>query len=195
MAAKTSLVDLPAPCLLAIMRHCSSDAGTLCSAAQAHSSLRSAAATAHTSITLHLSCGRHLWSLLRFLTAHGQHVRHLALSSDLVGTIIRAAQPAEWFAALALQFPPSVQLESLALDDMRVSLISGSGGQHSLGVLGGQSRLQTLSLKDCVFEKTSGGLAAALKQLPALQDLTLTGPLSQKLVPCEPEDILPFPGT
>jgi hypothetical protein len=147
--------------------------------------LRSAAATAHTSITLHTRHDQHMSSLLRFLTAHGQHVRHLTLSSD----------PDSTPGLPALQFPPSVQLESLALSSLRVSLILGSGGQHSLGVLGGQTRLQTLSLRDCVIDKRSGGrLAAALKQLPALQDLTLTGVLRQALVPCDPEDILPFPG-
>lgn len=171
-------------CLLSIMRHCSSDARGLCSAARAHSSLRSAAAAAHTSITLDVEYPRQISSLLRCLAAHGQHVRHLHLSSGVFGTIGLAP----------LQFPPSVQLESLALADLRVAVSTDSDGQHSLGILVGQSRLQTLSLKDCTIDTTEDGLAAALRQLPALQHLAVTGLLWQALDPCGPKDILPFPG-
>jgi hypothetical protein len=126
---------------------------------------------------------RHLASLLRFLTAHGQHVRHLQLSSD----------PADTPGLAALQFPPSVsQLQSLALGDLRVSVSSDSGGQQQLGVLTGQSRLRKLSFKD-IIDTSLDGLAAALRALPALQDLAVTGILRQALAPGSPDN-LPFPG-
>lgn len=124
-------------------------------------------------------------SLLRFLTAHGQHVRHLHLSSDPIGTNVLART----------QFPPSVQLESLALGDLRVSVSSDSGGQYQLGVLTGQSRLHKLSFKGCIIDTSLGCLAAAVRQLPALQHLAVTGLLRQALDPGDPEDTLPFPGS
>jgi hypothetical protein len=183
MAAKPSLLDLPDPCLLAIISHCRSDARTLCNAALAHSSLHSAAAPAHTSISLRIMPG-HMPSLLRFLTAHGQHVQHLHLSRD--GSAVDLP---------ALQLPPSVQLESLALSNLHVSLSLDSSDQHSLGVLDRQSRLQTLSWYNCSTDTSLDGIAAALKQLPALRDLAVTGVLVQATHHCAPEDtLLAFPG-
>lgn len=112
-------------------------------------------------------------------------MRHLHLSSDPAGTPELAA----------LQFPPSVsQLESLALGNLRVSVSSDSGGQEQLGVFTGQSRLHKLSFKDCIIDTSLDSLAAALRALPALQDLAVTGILRQALNPAGPASILPFPG-
>lgn len=181
--AAPSLLRLPSSCLLAIMQHCCDDL-TRCSAARAHSSLRSAAAAAMTSITLQITHARRAWSLLLFLRAHGEHVRHLHLSSDGIG--LKGLSQ--------LELPPSVQLESLSLECMRVSVSLHSAGQGSTGVLTGQSFLRKLGLKDCIIDTPLEGLAVALRQLPALVHLCIAGQLHVARHPCDPEDLLPFPG-
>lgn len=111
-----------------------------------------------TSIALQITHARQAWSLLRFLKAHSERLRHLYLTSDGIG--LKGLSE--------LQLPPSVQLESLILMCMCVSVSLHSTGQGSLGVLTEQSCLQKLGLKDCIIDTPLDGLAAALRQLPAL---------------------------
>lgn len=78
------LIDLPHPCLLVIMQHCSSEHHSLFNAARAHSALHAAAVAALSSITLTTANQATLSSLLVYLEKYGQHVKQFSLSSRQV---------------------------------------------------------------------------------------------------------------
>jgi hypothetical protein len=63
-------LELPDPCLLAVLQHCADDPGSLCSAARAHSRLHQAAVMVCGSVTLP-PYENHLDSLRVYLSKYG----------------------------------------------------------------------------------------------------------------------------
>jgi hypothetical protein len=78
------LLQLPEPCLVAVLRCLVQDPRSLFSAAQAHSRLRQAAVLVG-SIRAVLRHRMHLDSLVLHLTNHGQHIHSLELQMPLDG--------------------------------------------------------------------------------------------------------------
>lgn len=79
--AQLLLPDLPDPCLLAVMQHCTSDLPSLFSAARTHSKLHHQAdIMALSSITWQVSTQQHLDSIMQYLKQHGRHVSSISLA-------------------------------------------------------------------------------------------------------------------
>jgi hypothetical protein len=155
------LLELPDPCLLAVMQHCAvDDQRSLFSAATAHSRLHQAAVLALQSITASLPEQEHMDSLLLYLWRHGQKVDSITFQGD-----------EDWNDEVKLcQLPQVAQLSSLCLKWMKVQLHPGKG---CLGVLAGAPPLKQLRLTNCELIDDEQGLAAALMQLPQLEHLSL----------------------
>jgi hypothetical protein len=164
-----SLVDLPDPCLLAVLRCLAYDPVSLFSAARAHSRLHQAAVVALSIITVMHKTQQQLDdSLLPYLGKHGQHIDSMVLQGHLV---TRWGQdPAK---QLQLQqLPTNLQLTSLQLDRCNVQLQPGNGFQ---GVLKPGLPLKQLQLgTHCTLLDEAGGLAAALHQLAVLENLSVS---------------------
>jgi hypothetical protein len=158
-----TLLQLPDPCLLAVLRCC--DTRSKCSAASAHSRLHEAAAAALTSITLDASRSSKVLSRQPrldsqvdvYLPRHGQHVDRLSLGAGELR-----------------QLPTTLtKLTSLTAKSMRLQLLPGCGFQ---GVLGAAVTppLKRLRLNECIMMMDlEEGLTAALALLPGLEHLSI----------------------
>ena len=153
------LVQLPDPCLLAVLQCCASDLRSLLSAARAHSRLHQAAVVALSSISVGeiTQQQQQVDGLLQYLSSHGQHVQSL----DLV--------PGDAILYMR-QLPRNLQLSSLALECMDLQLQPGGGFQ---GVVRPGVPLKKLQLIRCILLDGVQGLAAALSLLPGLQHLSI----------------------
>ena len=78
-AEPVSLMQLPDPCLLAVLQCCADDAVSLASAARAHSRLHQAAVLALSNITAYSRTQQHVDSSVVYLFNHGHHVDSLVL--------------------------------------------------------------------------------------------------------------------
>jgi hypothetical protein len=147
------LLQLPGPCLLAVLQCCAADdQRSLFSAARAHSRLHQAAVVALSSITAVLPPQQNAHSVMLYLGKHGRHVAGLKLKAQHART------------ASLFQLPPLRQLSSLQLDSMMVQLHPRNGFQ---GVMEAATALKQLLLSDCKLIGSKDGLAAALSQLPS----------------------------
>jgi hypothetical protein len=72
--SKSWLLQLPDPCLVAVLRCCADDPCSLFSAARAHSRLHQAAVLAASSISTVLHDQQQLDSVLLYLNSHDQHI-------------------------------------------------------------------------------------------------------------------------
>jgi hypothetical protein len=162
--SQLSLVDLPDPCLLAVLRCCAADDRvSLCSAARSHSRLHQAAVAALSTIDIDMAERQHVSSALCYMRKHGQHIREftLRLRDRHTGNL--------------RQLPSQQQLSSLQLAGLRLQLLPGNGFPGVLGLQGGVKArpLKELTLYDCVLVDGAEGLAAALLLLPGLEELYL----------------------
>ena len=139
------LLQLPDPCLEAVLCCCASDPRSLFSAARAHSKLHQAAVLAANSIQADVFEQRHVNSVVQYLTNHGQHVHSAAMHS--VGEIVSLSR---------LPHSKLQGLSSLRLRDMRLQLQPGSGRP---GVLGSWPRLKQLQLHHNVLLERGAGAA------------------------------------
>jgi hypothetical protein len=163
-AAVLSLLDLPDPCLLAVLQCVAADdQRSLFSAARAHSRLHQAAAAALRSITAVLAIQQQVEGVLHYLSLYGQHFYSL----NLTGNDERSGD--------IFELPPNVQLHSLQLSGFNLQLQPGGGLHGVLGAAASVAALKQLRLKDCIVVDSgaSKGLAAALSQLPCLEHLCL----------------------
>jgi hypothetical protein len=81
-------MDLPDPCLVAVVRCCADDPRSMFSAARAHSRLHQAAVIALNCITAEVQ-QQQLDSLVDvYLTTHGSHIDNISLDGADVGTYI-----------------------------------------------------------------------------------------------------------
>jgi hypothetical protein len=168
MASKgpaASLLDLPDPCLEAVLQFCADD--DLCSmfsAARAHSRLHQAAAAALDSIYATPTQQQRVDGVLYYLSLHGQHINGL----DLEGT--------EDCSVSLSELPPSLQLTSLELNGFLLQLQPGGGFNGVLGAAAGLAALKTLGLSNCQLRDGDEGMAAVLPLLPAgLEHLSFSG--------------------
>ena len=108
-----SLLDLPDPCLLAVLQCCATDGQrSLFNAARAHSRLHQAAAAALRSITAVLAIQQQVEGVLHYLSLYRQHLYSL----DLTGNDERSGD--------ILELPPNLQLESLQLSRFNLQLMT-----------------------------------------------------------------------
>jgi hypothetical protein len=166
-----SLLELPDPCVLALMQCCAADdLRSFFSAARAHSRLHQAAKVALTSITFTVRNQRQADKLIVYLHQHGQHVAHV----DLTGS--ESLSVDFWELTVNLrQFPPGVPLISLQLNSLQLQLQSGRGCQGVFGATSWSS-LKKLGFKDCTLldDAPAKALVKSLWQLPAgLEHLSL----------------------
>jgi hypothetical protein len=182
-----SLVDLPDPCLLTVLRCLTDDPVSLFSAARAHSRLHQAAVVALSSITVDVKQQQHVDRVLLYLEQHGRHVSSVHLQ----------IQPFEFqlYHKFTLrQLPANLQLTSLQLDCMLLQLQQGGGFQ---GVLRPGLPLKQLRLQSCALLDDDQGLAAAwqaLLLLTGLEDLTISCHIHRGEVPFSTaEKLIAFP--
>jgi hypothetical protein len=155
----TTLLELPDPCLLAVLQCCADDLVSMFSAARAHSRLHQAAVQALSSMTVDDFAQQHqLDVVLLYLLRHGQHVNNLDLGGGIF-TEIRL-----------LQLPDHLKLHSLRLSNIELQLQPGSGFK---GLVRPGLPLKQLRLYDCKLLDGEEGLAAALALLPGLQHLLI----------------------
>lgn len=170
--APPSLLDLPDPCLLAVLQRLVDYPASLLSAARAHSRLNQAAVVALSRNTANVRAQQQLDdSLLPYLGKHGQHVGSMLLQGrdpSFVGTF--GDKPAK---TLQLQhLPASLQLTSLQVKMFDVQLQPGNGLQ---GVLRPGMPVKQLRLGwCCTLLDEQHGLAAALHGLPCLEHFSVS---------------------
>ena len=161
------LLQLPEPCLLAVLHFCADDPRSLFRAARAHSKLHQAAVLAASSIT---ASDRSQESVLLYLSQHGENVNSISFKKTYVSFITGKAgrQPV----AALRQLPSAVsKLTSLELDGMSLQLQPCSSYQ---GVLKAASTaLKKLRLSVCTLLDGSEGLADALSLLTGLEHLQI----------------------
>ena len=164
--AAVSLLQLPDPCLPAVLRCCDTHS-SICSAARAHSRLHQAAIEALTSITLDKSQSSRVLRQPRldslvdvYLPRYGQHVDSIDISLN-TGRL--------------RQLPTTLtKLTSLTAKHMDLQLLPGCGYP---GVLGAAVTppLKRLRLNGCyLMSDYEEGLTAALALLPGLEHLSIT---------------------
>jgi hypothetical protein len=108
-----SLLDLPDPCLLAVLRCCcSTDLRSLFNAGRAHSRLRQAAVAALSSISITVNTQQQIQGFRQYLTLHSSEVTSLDVqqADDVYEHLTWCELPE----GLKLQ---SLQLAGLSLDD------------------------------------------------------------------------------
>jgi hypothetical protein len=158
MVGQVSLLLLPDPCLVAVLRGCAADLRSLFSAARAHSRLHQAARLALSSITVKDAKQQQLQGLAQYLSVYGQSIDSL----DLQGTGYDTVR--------LMQLPSNLQLDSLVLTNLRLQLQPGDGFQ---GVVHPGAPIKQLRLLGCTPLDFGEGLAAALAMLPELQHLCI----------------------
>jgi hypothetical protein len=87
----STLLDLPDPCLVAVLRCCANDQRCLCSAARAHSRLHQAAVLALRSITAVKATQQQAHSMLQYLEKHGQHLDSISISTASASMVMGIA--------------------------------------------------------------------------------------------------------
>jgi hypothetical protein len=115
-AAVLSLLDLPDPCLLAVLQCVAADHQcSLFSVARAHSRLHQAAVAALRIITAVLPIQQQVEGVLHHLSVHGQHIRSINLTGndDVSGNIDA--------------LPSNLQLDSLQLSRFNLQLLPSGG--------------------------------------------------------------------
>jgi hypothetical protein len=119
-----SLLQLPDPCLLAVLQCLADDAASLCSAARTHSRLHAAAVQALRSINPpEIKSQQLLDSMMPYLKQHGQNVDELCLRAH--------------YSVALRQLPPEVdQLTSLHCLGGNVQLLPLDGFHGVLGDAG-----------------------------------------------------------
>ena len=160
------LLQLPDPCLLAVMQCLSHNSRSLFSAARAHSRLHQAAVMALSSIIVTVDDELQLDSVLLYLANHGQHVSNLTLHNfaDNRPRADGGGAPLNLF--LLLQS----NLHSLELHEFALQLQPNSGYQ---GAAKDGSALEDLIISECQLLDGEEELAAALSALPSLQHLSI----------------------
>ena len=159
----STLLDLPDPCLAAVLRCCNSDQRCLFNAAKAHSRLRQAAVLALCSIKAVKATQQQADSMLQYLENHGQHLDSISISGDDYCTV-------------ALPLPGNLHLHSVQFDSVGLQLRPGHGLLGVLGPAAGVAALTQLRLSDCKLGDSmpAVALAAAMWQLPqGLQHLCI----------------------
>jgi hypothetical protein len=149
-------IELPDPCLLAVMQCCASagDLLSLFSASRTHSKLHEAAVAALHSMTAHVTQQQQADSLLLYLARHAQHVD----SVEIRGADDRPV-------ALR-QLPHNLLLHSLCLDNFGLQLQPGGGCKGVLGTGAKVAALKQLQLSNSELLGGDEGLAATMEQLP-----------------------------
>jgi hypothetical protein len=164
--APVSLVDLPDPCLLAVLRCLADGPISLFSAARAHSRLHQTAVVALSSIIVDVKKQEQMDGVLLYLEQHGKHVGSVHLQ------VLRC----ELHHTLTLcKMPPNLQLHSLQCDNLRLQLQPSSDGFQ--GVLKPGLPLKQLRLHNCMLLDGAEVLAAAwqvLSLLTGLEDLSIS---------------------
>jgi hypothetical protein len=127
---------------------------TLFQAARAHSRLHQAAAVVMTDIQAHIK-QQDINSLLLYVQRHSQHIRSITVTGFMVSLF---------------ELPLCPQLRQLSFEGMDVQLCAGTEHQ---GVLAANTALQQLQLLSCGLLDYTASLAAALQQLPLLQQLVV----------------------
>ena len=154
------LLDLPDPCLLAVLQRCS-DNRSLIIAARTHSRLHKAAVAALRSINTVLPTQQQADGVLLYLRKHGQHVNSIALQ--------KPGHHGEG-EAVTLHCPPAnLQLGSLQLTGLRLQL------RWLQSVADWAVALKKLHLEDCrlVGSGADAAMTTALLQLSGLEHLSL----------------------
>ena len=156
-----SLIALPDACLLEVLQLCAAnDLRSVFSAARAHSRLHQAAA-AVSSVTADLSQQEQVDSVLLYLDRHSRYVNSIELRT-LHSVILQ-------------QLPPSLQLNSLQLQGLRLQVLPAEGFQGVLGAAAAVAALKQLQLTDCTLTDDEEGLTAALSPLAAaLEHLSIS---------------------
>lgn len=174
-SAAISLLQLPDPCLLEVLRCCADDPRCVCNAARANSKLHQAAVQALSNITLKTDDQQRLHSLVKgYLALHGQHVDSISLEG--ANSPIHGCGP-----SIELQQLPATltKLSSLSFDKLYLQL-ERSDWSGSPGVLqplaAAEVPLKQLRLDDCTLYDGAPGLTAALALGPAsgLERLSLS---------------------
>lgn len=145
------LLQLPEPCLLAVLQFCANDPHSMFNAARAHSRLQQAAVVSLSSITVRLKRQPQADGLLHYLSKHGQHVRKL----DATGDCDQYINPIS-----LRELPSNMPLDNLQLtSNLAVQLQPGSGFQ---GMVRPGVPLKQLKVSHCKVLDGGEGLAAAL---------------------------------
>jgi hypothetical protein len=155
------LLQLPDPCLLAVLQCLTDDPVSLFSAARAHSRLNQAAVVALSSIKVTVKNAQQLdYSLLPYLDKHGQHVNSLAVQGRCVSSV------------KLRELPANLQLTQLQLEgNLRVQLQPRDCYQ---GVLRPGLPLKQLRLGLACVLLDRERLSAALHELRALEHLSVS---------------------
>ena len=157
------LLQLPDPCLLAVMQCCADDPRSLFSAARAHSRLHQAAVLPLRSMTATVN-HETVASAVSYLTSHGQHIEDLDMMS-------KGNRCHQWYSVVLFELPNNMsKLTSLQLAGMSLQLLHGRFFQ---GVLAAGPPLKQLQLHRCKLCDHRDALAAALLVLPTLQRLSI----------------------
>lgn len=89
--SESVLLELPEPCLLAVLRRCADDSPrSLFSAARAHSRLQQAAAAVLSNLRAVI---RSSDSMLLYLSKHGQHLASISLQGEAGFTVTLSLPP------------------------------------------------------------------------------------------------------
>ena len=156
------LLQLPDPCLLAVLQCCAGDPCSLFSAARAHSRVHQAAVVALSSLTAGKVTQQRLDSVLLYLAKHGEHVDSMDLEGIYEGKQGRLAR--------LRQLPTNMQLDSMQFIKMHLQMQPGSDFQ---GLVRAGLPLKQLRVLDCQLLDGMEGLAAALAMLPGLEHLSI----------------------
>ena len=156
-----TLMDLPDPCLLAVLRCCADDMCSLFSAARAHSRLQQAAVLVANSIRAAVPEQQQTDSALRYLSGDGELVHSISLQGCL-----RTMRLHE------LPHNHLTNLFCLHLSDLPLQL---QPGNWLMGVLSSSLPIPELQLQRFSLLDWQECLAAALALLPKLQHLSLVG--------------------
>jgi hypothetical protein len=167
-----TLLQLPDPCLVAILRCCAYP-GSICSAARAHSRLHQAAVLALTVIATEVT-QQQLDNLMDvYLPSHGQHIDSISLDVFDVAWVLSKGEWSDEVSPSLRQLPPTLtKLSSLSFREFDLQLQPGGGHR---GVLGAAAlpALKQLRLDCCTLLDGVQGLAAALALLPELEHLAV----------------------
>jgi hypothetical protein len=172
-----SVLDLPDPCLLAILQCLANDHASLFNAARSHSRLHQAVVAALRSISTVVKTQQQLdASLLSYLRKHGQQISGIDLRHDLCHDLFRDLKhAAAAFATAAVslrQLPPNLQLTSMHFDGLQLQM-QACGGQQGVLAAAAALPLKMVWLSRCMLLDACKGLAAELSQLPNLEHLSI----------------------
>jgi hypothetical protein len=170
-----SLLDLPDPCLVAVLRCCAEDPRSLFNAARAHSRLHHLVQIAASNISAVVPQQQQADNVLQYLAAYGQHIRSIGLASGHH----KFFDDPRSVKLHQLPYSQLQELTGLKLEGLSVQLQPGWGFQGVLGVAV-STCLRKLQLHSCTLRDGEEGLVAALALLPKLEHLSLVGISSLK---------------